>query len=419
MSAADDAYLRRFYDDGNSRRFSYDHFKRTHTELLTGISESWPTKELGTEYGQPDHLTRACFEADVHRFGYEKTQYQVLRLNQLVKDSRNFEGFQTEAAKLLTALNVHKLRAEYNNARATSAGTARALEATTGTADPRNNARFARYKATQDGKTRPYHASLHNRVFDLAQPGWQAFIPPLGWSCRCQMVYEDDHAGPVVTPAEAEDLLSADEVTRLRKDGFLLDRLDKKQLFSQKQSYLNGLPEANDPALQIGKRKYYEQGQARFADLDRTALPAVNLPDADRHQALADFKGDDKKRTVRVLTDYAQRPLFLTKKDLLGHLNNKDIAPGEDRQKVYFKLNDILQDPDEVYFYDDSEEAEAGVPGTQNAKLTYVYLKFYRDETLATVVLWDKKQPQQIKTWYPVKQGQEDERRRGLLVHKK
>ena len=153
LSADEEAYLRQFYDDDSSRRFSYDYFQRNHSQLLGAVAEGWPAKELRVEYGSPDHLTRANFEADVHRFGYGKTQYQVLQLNQLLKVSKDFAGFKTEAAKLLTNLNERHLKTEFDMAKATSVSTANALRAIA------EGAGFARYRATLDSRTRPYHAS--------------------------------------------------------------------------------------------------------------------------------------------------------------------------------------------------------------------------------------------------------------------
>lgn len=414
LSADEKTYLRKFYDDDNSRRFSYDYFKKTHGQLLEAVNEGWPAKKLQAEYGSTDHLTRACFEADVHRFGYGKTQYQVLQLNQLVKDSKDFASFKAEASKLLSNLNERFLRTEFDTAKATSVSTANALRAIA------DGAAFARYKATQDKRTRPYHASLHNRVFDMSKPGWERFIPPLGWNCRCHIVYEDDHDGPVTTPAEAEDLLTSDEVARLQKDGFLLNRIDKKQLFSQKQNYLNGLQDPEQIALSIGKLKYSDQGQERWANLDKSQLSAYALPDKSKQDVLDDFAATAVNK-VKTYTDYAGRPIFQTEKDLLNHLKPKYLASDENRQKHYFTISDTLTEPDEVYFFDKSVDAQQGNPAGPHAKLSYAYLKFYDDDTvLAAVVEFDDDLPQMLRTWYQVKDASRiDEARRGLLIHKK
>ena len=414
LSADEEAYLRKFYDDDSSRRFSYDHFQKTHGQLLAAVAEGWPARQLSQEYGSPDHLTRACFEADVHRFGYTKTQYQVLQLNQLVKDSKNFAGFKAEAAKLLTNLNERTLRTEYDTAKATSVSTANALRAIA------EGAGYARYKATQDDKTRPYHASLHNKVFDMSKPGWENFIPPLGWNCRCHIVYEDDRPKVVTTPDEAEQLLSPDEVARLKKDGFLLNRINQKKLFSQKQNYLNGLQDPEQIALKIGKLQYRDQGQPRWADINQATLPKYQLPDKDRQDAINDFQATAENKVKRY-TDYAGRPIFQTEKDALKHLKGDYVSSEQNRQKHYFTIADTLTDPDEVYFFDMSVDAQQGNPAGPHAKLTYSYLKFYQDDTvLAAVVEFSPDQPQLLRTWYQVKKDRSiDESRRGLLIHKK
>jgi SPP1 gp7 family putative phage head morphogenesis protein len=404
LSADEEAYLRKFYDDDSSRRFSYDHFQKTHGQLLEAVNEGWPAKDLKPEYSSPDHLTRACFEADVHRFGYTKTQYQVLQLNQLVKDSKDFAGFKAEASKLLTNLNVRNLKAEFDTAKATSVMTANALRAIA------EGAGYMRYKATQDDKTRPYHASLHNRVFDMSKPGWENFVPPLGWNCRCHVVFEDDRPKVVTTPDEAEQLLTPDEVARLKKDGFLLNRIDQKKLFSQKQNYLNGLQDPEQVAYQMGRLQYVDQGQQPWANINKSAMSPVNTPTGLK---AADAKKDFDAAAVndvREYTDYAGRPLFLRKADLDGHLLDKYTRASQNRQGIYFQIEEVVSDPDEVYFSEFRKK-------NGDTDLSYTYLKFYNDGVLLTAVEFSEAQPQIIKSWYNV--DAPDTRRNGLLIHRK
>ncbi|MFD2787954.1 phage portal protein family protein [Hymenobacter rubripertinctus] len=413
MSAEEDAYLRAFYDNAGSRGWSYDSFRRTHSKLLAGVAEGLPAAGLSVEYGADDHLVRANFEADVHRFGHNKTVFQVLQLNQLLKDSLDFDDFQKQAGKVLANLNERNLRTEYEMAKATSTQTASAMRAVA------DGAQFMRYKATLDDKTRPFHAALHNRVFSLATDDWRKFVAPLGWNCRCHNIYEDDHDGELTTYEDAIGLLGTDEVTRLTRDGFLIDRIDKKKLFTDRQNYMNGLPDPEQVKFQIGKLKYSEQGQERWKDLTQTNFPAHTLQNKSKQDALDDFEATAMDKVKRYV-DHRGMPVFLREKELQTHLKPKYLASDQNRQQLYFDISAVLSDPDEVYFFDKSVDANNGNPAGPNAKLSYLHLKFYQDDVvLGAVVGFDEGTPQSLQTWYQVRPNLIDEARRGLLVHKK
>jgi hypothetical protein len=400
--------LRKFYDDDSSRRFSYEYFQKNHGKLLAGVSDGWPAKGLSTEYGSTDHLTRANFEADVHRFGYGKTQYQVLQLNQLVKDSKDFNAFKTEAAKLLTNLNERHLKTEFDTAKATANATANVLRAVA------DGAKFMRHKATQDTHTRPVHAALHNKVWRIDNPQdteWRRFVVPLGFGCRCHDVFEDEaNKADIITNEDAERLIGPDEVARLTKDGFLLDRVDKKMLFSQKQSYLDGLKDPEQIAYQMGKLQYADQGQEPWANINKSAFKPMNTPTG---LSAADAKKDfdsNAVNDVREYTDYTGRPLFLRKTDLETHLLDKYTRASQNRQGIYTQIEEVVSDPDEVYFAEFRKK-------NGDVDLSYTYLKFYDDGVLLTAVEFSEAQPQVIKSWYSV--DVPDSRRNGLLIHRK
>lgn len=407
MSDDEEAYLRRFYDDAGSRGWSYEHFQRNHSQLMQAVSEGMPAKDLTPEYSSPDHLTRANFEADVHQFGHDKTVYQVLELNRILKASGNFNDFKAEAGKLLTNLNERNLRTEYEMAKGVSVGAANAMRAI------RDGAKFMRYKATLDDRTRPFHAMLNDKVFRIDGPDqtWRKLIVPLGWRCRCQNIYFDDHRGEVSTYEDAEQLLGTTELERLKKDGFLFDRLDRRILFTNRQTYLNGLQDPDKVKFQVGKLKYSDQGQQPWAKMNKADLPQLVVPKKSVADALADFKdaaADDRK----LFTDHQGRPLFLNRTDLETHLADKYTTEQENRQGLYFKIGDVLSEPDEVYFSDKNNLREG-----ESLKLGYTYLKFYQDQVLLVAVEFDQDEPLTVKTWYKV--DEPDNRRKGLLVYQK
>lgn len=46
---------------------------------------------------------------------------------------------------------------------------------------------YLQYIAVMDGRTRPSHAALNNRVFAQADPIWKYIGPPNGFNCRCRV----------------------------------------------------------------------------------------------------------------------------------------------------------------------------------------------------------------------------------------
>lgn len=47
---------------------------------------------------------------------------------------------------------------------------------------------FWQYKTAGDGRVRPAHTALHNRILPAGHPVWQRIFPPSGWGCRCLVV---------------------------------------------------------------------------------------------------------------------------------------------------------------------------------------------------------------------------------------
>lgn len=398
LSTGEEDYLRKFYDDAGSRGWSYQHYQKNHSQLLSAVSDGWPAKGLSHTYGDEDHLTRANFEADVHVFGHGKTVAQTLRLNTLLKDSANFEEFRDQASKLLTVFNERNLRTEFDTAKATANATANVLRAVA------SGAKFMRHRATMDTHTRPVHAALNGKVWRIDDPkntAWRQWVVPLDFSCRCQSLFlSEADSADIITATEAERLLGQKEVERLKKDGFLQDRLDTKALFSSRQSYLAGLPNADQTSYSINSLTYAEHGLLPWKEVSQEGLSTYKAADKLSADALADFAATATD-AIKAYRDYRGAPLFLQEAELSSQV--KTTAGAEQ----YFNLGKVMVAPDEVYF-------------ARGDTMTNTYLKFYADDTVLSLeVEYSKDLPQSVKRWQQVPRAKIDATRRGLLIHKK
>ena len=350
---------------------------------------------MGTSYSDEDHLTRANFEADVHVFGHGKTVAQTLQLNTMLKDSKTYEDFRDKASKLLTTFNERNLRTEYDTAKATANATANVLRAVA------SGAKYMQHRATQDTHTRPVHAALNGKTWRIDDPKnteWRAWVVPLGWGCRCHDVFLDDaEAGSLITAADAERLLGPDEMKRLTEDGFLQDRVDKKVLFTSRQSYLANLP-GGKIAFPINDLTYVDQAQEPWKTVSKGKLSTYKAADKSANDALADF-ARTATDAIKAYRNYRGAPLFLKEAELASQVST---AAGAEQ---YFNLSEVMAAPDEVYF-------------TNGDTMTNTYLKFYADDTVLSMeVEYSKDLPQSVKSWQQVPKAKIDAARRGLLIH--
>lgn len=215
----------------------------------------------------------------------------------------------------------------------------------------------------------------------------------------CHDVFHDDakEAGDLITAADAERLLGPDEMKRLTEDGFLQDRVDKKKLFTSRQSYLAILP-GGKIAFPINDLTYLDQGQEPWKDASRRKLSTYKAADKSEKDALADFAATATD-AIKAFTDYRGAPLFLKEAELASQAGT---AAGAQQ---YFGLAEVMAAPDEVYF-------------AQGDQLTNTYLKFYANDTvLAVEVEYSQNLPQTVKSWQQVPKAKIDAARRGLLIH--
>lgn len=153
-------------------------------ELLKGI-------EVGSgELNSP--VLETIMKENVYVFSGFKTYQQLRECTLLLNDDEGlrkpFTKFYQDVKAVNETYNVNYLRAEYNNAVASSQMAANWQDIQS----RKDVAPFLRYKTAEDERVRPAHAAMDNIVRRVDDPFWGWYYPPNGWSCRCHVVQEID-----------------------------------------------------------------------------------------------------------------------------------------------------------------------------------------------------------------------------------
>jgi SPP1 gp7 family putative phage head morphogenesis protein len=387
-----DEELKKLFND--AANWDSSEFNVTNKELTEAITSGWGAENLTLDYDAPDHLTRALFLADIHRFGYERTAAQVFELNKIAKTTQTLNEFLTQAKSYLNGKTTH-LETEYNTAKAIAQSTSRMIEYMR----DKEDFPYVKYVTVGDARVRDEHAALNGKVFDLRK-GTPVPLPS-GWGCRCVYVRLADYEGELTTREQGIEILKGTmkNPDNLEKGGWLVDRLDTKQVFDDKLKYLGGLTGA-PTVLSLNEVSYAEQGrkdaenimQGKTATLD-TAIDLEKQKDA--FQAAKDEKGYVINENIHL------QPVFTDEVDFNLLVNQSNVA-------AWANVKKALRNPDEVY-YQYNEDTQTH---------TYIYVKFYNNAYLHYELVLRKDLPLQIST---IKVGKDativDKLRKGVLVY--
>lgn len=316
------ALLRLLWKNKGSINWNYKEFMANHGHLLQAVRKGFG--EVDFDVDSPDHLVRELFEANIHRFGSDKTQKQIYDLNQIIKDADvdSFGKFFERARKVFPNYKRHWAKAEYENALSVSQASARYRRYM----DNIDIAPFWQYKSVMDGKQRPSHGALHNMVFRKDDAASWQFLPPNGWRCRCDDIELIDYNGKVSTVSDAIGV-DTDGYEQMIKSGHAVNWGDTKQVFSESQRYLSGL--AITPL---------NTADFSYTDFDLKPFSTLFKRDLIRDKT-ADFSSYKDKNNITRFETVEGLPVWANETTL----NRID-------DTIKFELPAVLKMPDEVYF---------------------------------------------------------------------
>lgn len=360
-------------------------------KLVSGLRKGLPTT---ANYYEPDYLAATLMEANLHRFGFDKNLATIYQLNKALDINQGFEAFKQKAQGILGAYNKTYLQTEYNTAVSTAQNAA---------TYNRHKAQaelfpFMMYQTVGDDRVRFVHSLLNGKVFRFDDPAAQAIYPPNEHGCRCEMLMmsvEDIEGLEQITGTEAIGLLG-EAYARMLKNGFAVNRGETKYVFDLAKSYITQLP--GNERVSISTLSFASAGLPPFATLQTNLTTTLQLPNKEIADVWSNWAADAEVQGVKyqLLTDYSKRPVGLSDNVLRNQITDAQ------KQQVYFKLQTVLKNPNEVYLSENNE---------------YTYIRFYKEGALVAKSSINANGLITVTDWHYTTTP--DDFRKGLLVRNK
>lgn len=167
---------------------------------------------------------------------------------------------------------------------------------------------FWQYKTAGDGRVRPAHTALHNRIFPAGHEIWQRIFPPSGWGCRCLVVPLTQRAAERMG-AQGEEQRAKGEGAMPPEGGLLPGQRQAPTLYTPKEADLiaqsarlpGGISIEVEPSW--GRAPWSEKGNLRPS---WAYLEELYKDDAEAFAAFREWAGKteiSKGRTVSMWID--------------------------------------------------------------------------------------------------------------------
>ncbi|WP_373942651.1 DUF935 family protein [Polaribacter sejongensis] len=224
LTSDEEKLLRAIWKNKDTINWDYKEFMATHGKLLSAVRKGFGSVDF--DFESADHLVVEALQNSIHRFGTDKTQKQLIDLNKIIKDADvdTFGKFFKRAQKVFPNYKRTWAEAEWQQAGSTSQAAA-SYNRYMGNEDI---APFWRYISVMDGRQRPEHGRLHNKVFRKTDANAWQFLAPNGWKCRCDDEELIDYDGEVTSYKDAI-ALDPDGFEKMKKAGTLLIGETKKK----------------------------------------------------------------------------------------------------------------------------------------------------------------------------------------------
>lgn len=381
--------------------------KRVAEDLREGLFSGWGKRRIETNWNAPDHRSLAMMEMNLFHFSESKGRAEVLLLNRLLIDKdkneiRSEHDFIEQAKQINSQFNQTYLATERDFAIATGQNSARYMEFMS----EKNQIGHWQYQTVGDDHVRDEHAALDERVFSFDDVAARSLWPPNGWKCRCEALQFVGNPGDKLMSGKSA--LSVAFPTPKSMELFGINRADAGVVFRENQMYMATLKDAqgkSSGAKPINDYSYADYGLKLRKDtaglkplkLDSTITPA-NVGELFTNNAgTKDYK-------AMGFDDYLKRKIIMKEETFTSHTVGKYVKPTENRHQLFAKINEVLNNPNEVY--------ARTFDLTKKEQLRYIGLF---DSDMVVIDTQITNDGLEIKTWYWIK-DHEEKIRGGLLI---
>jgi SPP1 gp7 family putative phage head morphogenesis protein len=355
--------------------------------------------DFGIEYGGLDPKMNTAWEMNIFKFSTVKAAYESKEVNDLFRRSKSFSEFERAVKTMFGYKNKNWLITEYN----TAYQTAEAASTYYRLMGQLNTFPYWSYKTIGDDRVRDSHRVLHDVILPANHPLWKKIFPPNGWGCRCYVV---PRLASEVDPARVEqdiayvtDFIKTDpEWVKARKSGFAVNRAEVQEVFTPNQQYSDNPNRVLSKILQMGAADW-KMKEAKAIQAAKEIQWTPSEPKA-IDELWDTYKVSD---SIALINDYASRPVTMDKM-LLAKANMGEST----KYELIGVLDQVLMSPDEVWIND------AGMGGLMDS---WVYLKYYRNQTIRVVASLDDAGSLMI-TRYDGIHANPENSRRGLLIRR-
>jgi len=164
--------------------------------ISQAVAEGYAQQFTQVAWESPDWEMIRNLQRNVYQFSFAKSYEQLKATTAALHDGEGhvipFNEFRDVAGRINNEYNVNYLRTEYDTAIGSAQMASRWVQFT---AD-QDDLPLLRYETVGDANVRPEHARLSGVLLPLHDPFWDAWYPPNGWGCRCDVT---QHDGGVLT----------------------------------------------------------------------------------------------------------------------------------------------------------------------------------------------------------------------------
>ncbi len=375
-----------------SRQFMPELFDFISSDLLTSL-ERKPIRnvDMGFQYGYQSDAFRTAQELNIFHFSAAKDIAEIQKLNELYRESKNFEQFHRAASEQVDVFNKTWQRTEWQTATLMNESSQNyyRLKNKTGTFP------YWKYMTVNDGKVREEHQALHGLVLPVEDPLWDQIWPPNGWKCRCWVagVMAGEVDGQFVNESRQKvtGYFNTNDWEVAKKSGFGVNRAASPNIFNENQMYIRKFPNQASKLLKdINYHTYglksYEAGRKAAT----TKLPVYNGTADDFVSGLKEQNGR------RFISDYKERLIEFDMK-----------AKGD--VQLMKAIGEALKNPEEIWI------------NAQGKKVfdQFVFLKYFTDKVMIVTAEVKGGKVYKIKRFMVAKEtGEKYKYRHGLLIKK-